>query len=188
MWSQRLTDAFSYAAQLHGGQLRKGTSIPYLSHLMGVASIVLDHGGEEDHVIAALLHDAVEDQGGQDTLGEIRRRFGDRVAAIVAGCSDSLEDPRPAWRERKERYLRHLEDAGFDERLVSGADKLHNLRAILSDFRISGAEVWGRFNAGPDEILWYYREIARIMGERGPRTIFLELRSTLSQLELLTEA
>jgi (p)ppGpp synthase/HD superfamily hydrolase len=185
MWSQRLTDAFSLAAELHRAQLRKGTAIPYLSHLMGVASLVLDNGGEEDHVIAALLHDAVEDQGGLDTLTEIRRRFGDRVAAIVEDCSDAFPPAKPAWRERKERYLRHLETADFDARLVSAADKLHNLRAILSDFRILGEEVWSRFNAGPDEILWYYDEIARIIEERGPEPISRELAATLSDLRSL---
>ena len=168
--TRRYADAVAYASTLHAEQARKSTTIPYISHLLGVSSLVLEAGGDEDMAIAALLHDGPEDQGGQSVLNEIRERFGDRVAHIVEGCTDSLsEDPedKAPWRERKVAYLDHLKNADGDTLTVSLADKLHNARAIVSDLRISGASTWDRFNAGRDEIIWYYESIVGVGQSRG---------------------
>src|SRR5437588_8327976 len=129
--STRFEEALVFATQLHREQTRKGTRIPYIAHLLGVTSIVLEHGGNEDEAIAALLHDAIEDQGGASTREEIRRQFGDRVVEIVDGCTDTDVMPKPPWRARKEAYLAHIIEATPSVRLVSAADKLHNARAIL---------------------------------------------------------
>jgi (p)ppGpp synthase/HD superfamily hydrolase len=161
----RYTDAVTYAAQLHAEQARKSTTIPYISHLLGASSLVLEAGGNEDMAIAALLHDGPEDQGGQATLDEIRTMFGDRVAHIVEGCTDSLaEDPdnKLPWKQRKLDYLDHLKHADRETQTVSIADKLHNARAIVTDLRIQGPSTWDRFNSSREEILWYYREILNI--------------------------
>jgi (p)ppGpp synthase/HD superfamily hydrolase len=152
--TERFDEALVFASRLHASQVRKGTTIPYLSHLLGVASLVLEAGGDEDEAIAGLLHDAVEDQGGQPTLEEIRRRFGDRVAAIVEACTDADTTPKPPWRQRKERYVAHIAGAPADARRVSSADKLCNARAILLDYRILGETLWGRFSGGKDGTLW----------------------------------
>lgn len=154
--------AMSYASALHAGQVRKGTSIPYISHPMAVAGIVLENGGTEDEAIAALLHDGPEDQGGQARLDEIEGFFGPAVAQIVADCTDSLVDTttgaeKPPWRERKEHYLAHLRGVGPSTRLVSIADKLHNARSIARDVAAEGDDFWTRFNADRDAQLWYYR-------------------------------
>ena len=130
--STRFEEALVFAAQLHREQTRKGTTIPYIAHLLGVASIVLEYGGDEDEAIAALLHDAIEDQGGASTREEIRRRFGETVVAIVNGCTDAEVIPKPPWRARKEDYIAHMAHASPSVRLVSAADKLHNARAILA--------------------------------------------------------
>jgi (p)ppGpp synthase/HD superfamily hydrolase len=151
--------ALLYASRLHKGQVRKGTDTPYITHLLAVASIVGENGGTEDEVVAALLHDAPEDQGGEATLRDIRTRFGDEVATIVEGCTDTYEDPKPPWRERKERYLADLASASGSVRLVSSADKLHNASAVLSDYRVLGEDLWNRFNGGKEGTLWYYRAI-----------------------------
>ena len=138
--AQRYGKALAYAAEKHAGQKRKGTRIPYISHPLAVASLVLEHGGGEDEVIAALLHDVAEDYGGQEALDEIREKFGMGVAAIVEGCTDTLESPKPKWRPRKEAYVEHLRGAHRSVRLVATADKLHNARAILRDYRSDGRE------------------------------------------------
>ena len=169
----RYAEAVQYASELHAGQTRKSTNIAYISHLLGVSSLVLEAGGDEDMAIAALLHDGPEDQGGQATLDEIRVRFGDRVAHIVHGCSDSLsEDPedKAPWKDRKVTYLGHLKDADDDTLAVSLADKLHNARAIATDLMITGPSTWDRFNASPPEILWYYESILAIGKEREAAT------------------
>jgi (p)ppGpp synthase/HD superfamily hydrolase len=155
--SARFLEALTWSAQLHAAQLRKGTDVPYFSHVMGVASIVLDYGGDEDEAIAALLHDAVEDQGGAETLEGIRQRFGESVAQIVDGCTDSQEFPKPPWRQRKEEYVKSMRGAPSSVRLVSSADKLHNARAILRDYQALGETLWTRFRGGQDGTLWYYR-------------------------------
>jgi (p)ppGpp synthase/HD superfamily hydrolase len=140
-YGERFEEALGYAAHLHRGHLRKGTSIPYVTHLLAVAAIVGENGGTEDEAIAALLHDAVEDQGGPATREEIRRRFGDNVVAIVDGTSDTDITPKPPWRERKEAYVAHVRNALESVRLVSAADKLHNARSILVDLRTEGEAV-----------------------------------------------
>ncbi|HXK34176.1 MAG TPA: HD domain-containing protein [Dehalococcoidia bacterium] len=158
--TKRFDDAFAYAAELHREQKRKGTDIPYVSHLLSVAALVLEHGGDEDEAIAALLHDAAEDQGGQEALNQIRQRFGPAVADIVAACSDTFETPKPPWTERKEAYIAHVRAASPSTRLVSAADKLHNARTILADLRTHGPDVWRRFTVGdPEQILWYYESL-----------------------------
>ena len=127
-------DALVFASRLHAGQLRKGTPVPYVAHLLAVTATVLEHGGDEDEAIAALLHDAVEDQGGAATRAKIRRRFGENVAAIVDGCTDADTIPKPPWQQRKEAYLAHLVgETSPSVRLVSSADKLHNVRSIIAD-------------------------------------------------------
>lgn len=163
--TERFDRAMVYAAHVHGGQVRKGTSVPYVAHLLAVAATVLEYGGDEDMAIAALLHDAAEDQGGARRLDDIRHRFGERVAEIVRHCSDSLAEAGEAkeeWRPRKERYLRHLETRDRDTLLVSLADKVHNARSILRDLRKSeiGRAVWQRFKRGPEDQLWYYGALA----------------------------
>jgi len=155
----RFLRAVQFAAEKHAGQTRKASTIPYIAHLMGVASLVLEGGGDEDLAIAALLHDVVEDCGGVPMLKEVRRRFGARVAHIVDGCTDAYAIPKPPWRERKENYIRRLKKENAETRLVSAADKLNNVRSILSDYRVIGESVWSRFNGGRDGTLWYYRTL-----------------------------
>ena len=158
--SKRFDKALKLASRLHRHQLRKGTEVPYVSHLLAVAGIALEHGADEDTAIAALFHDAVEDQGGAATLARIEERFGVRVAEIVRACSDTDEVPKPPWRARKERYLAHLGAEGDPAiLLVSAADKLHNARTLLVDARALGEGTWGRFAGGKDGSLWYYRSV-----------------------------
>ena len=147
-YGEKLQRALEYASRLHSDQYRKGTRVPYITPLLAVAAIVGENGGTENEVVAALLHDAPEDQGGLATLEDIRARFGDEVAEIVEGCTDTYDDPKPPWRERKEAYLAHLADASDSVRLVSAADKLHNARTVLSDYRVLGEDLWERFNGG----------------------------------------
>ena len=155
-------EALIFATRLHAGQLRKGTGIPYIAHLLAVAGIVLDYGGTEAEAIAALLHDAVEDQGGPPTREEIQRRFGAEVVAIVDGCSDTDQAPKPPWQARKEAYLAGLSHESASVRLVSAADKLHNARDILGAYRSLGEALWGRFNGGRAGTLWYYRALVDV--------------------------
>jgi (p)ppGpp synthase/HD superfamily hydrolase len=153
----RFLRAFEFAGEKHSAQTRKASTIPYVAHLMGVASLVLEAGGDEDLAVAALLHDVVEDCGGAPMLKEVRRRFGKRVAKIVDECTDADTYPKPPWRERKEKYLQRLRKADAATRLVSAADKLNNVRSILCDYRASGESIWARFNGGRTGTLWYYR-------------------------------
>jgi GTP pyrophosphokinase len=183
--SARFEEAFTFAKRLHAGQYRKGTTIPYLAHLLGVASLVLEGGGDEDEVIAALLHDAAEDQGGWATLEEIRHRFGEKVATIVEGCTDAMTTPKPPWRERKEAYILHLRTASASERLVSAADKLHNARSILADYRAMGEAVWDRFTGGREGTLWYYRALVEALRTAGPTPLVEELEWVVLELEKL---
>jgi len=175
--------AFQFAAEKHAGQTRKASRIPYLAHLMGVASLVLEAGGDEDLAIAALLHDVVEDCGGAPMLKEVRRRFGTRVAKVVDGCTDADTYPKPPWRERKENYLRHLKKADADTRLVSAADKLNNVRSILADYRELGESVWSRFKGGRDGTLWYYRALLGEFLRRPPNRVTRELALAVKELE-----
>lgn len=158
--SARFDDALAYAAALHRAQVRKGTRVPYLSHLLAVAALALEHGADEDTAIAALLHDAVEDCGGEPVAAAIATRFGPRVAAIVRACSDASGEPKPPWRQRKLAYLTHLRATPDTAALlVSASDKLHNARTLLLDLRTDGPAMWSRFNAGEEGSLWYYREV-----------------------------
>ncbi|MEI8383913.1 MAG: HD domain-containing protein [Planctomycetota bacterium] len=154
--SPRFEQALTYAAIVHAGQIRKSTTIPYISHLLAVAALVLEYGGDEDEAIAGLLHDTVEDAGGQSRLADLRQRFGDRVADIVLGCTDTDTVPKPPWRARKEAYIAHLEHASSSARLVSACDKLHNSRCIVADLRQIGHAVWDKFTGARDGTLWYY--------------------------------
>jgi GTP pyrophosphokinase len=174
-----------FAAEKHSGQARKASTIPYIAHLMGVASLVLEAGGDEDLAIAALLHDVVEDCGGAPMLKEVRRRFGARVAEVVEGCTDADTDLKPPWRQRKETYLRHLKTADSDTRLVSAADKLNNVRSILSDYRARGESIWSRFNGGRDGTLWYYRTLRDIFLRHKPNRITRDFELTVNELESL---
>ena len=183
MLTERFDDAFAYAVQLHRNQVRKGTSIPYISHLMAVSGLVLEHGGSEDQAIAGLLHDAAEDQGGQAVLELIEQRFGPVVAEIVADCTDAWTDPKPPWRERKKAYLAHLPSKPQRSLLVSLADKTHNARAILLDHDVIGPEIWRRFNVGREETLWYYGQLRAFFSEALPGCLARELARIVSQLE-----
>ncbi len=179
----RFGHAVAYAARQHAAQKRKGTDRPYIAHLLGVASIVLEHGGDEDQAIAALLHDVVEDCGGLRRLREIRRRFGARVAEIVDGCTDAYTVPKPPWRRRKEKYLAHLPQACADVRLVSAADKLHNAREVLSDYRSEGEAVWRRFKGRKRGTLWYYRALVEAYRAAGATALVEELDRVVGELE-----
>jgi (p)ppGpp synthase/HD superfamily hydrolase len=182
----RFLRAFHFAAQKHSGQTRKASTIPYITHLMGVASLVLEAGGDEDLAIAALLHDVVEDCGGTPMLKEVRSRFGKRVAEIVDGCTDAYTVPKPPWRERKESYIRRLKKETADTRLVSAADKLNNIRSILSDYRAIGESVWSRFNGGREGTLWYYRTLRDEFLRRNKNRITRDFDLAVQELESLT--
>ena len=181
--SPDFNEALAFAASLHNSQLRKGTQIPYIAHLLAVAGLVLEYGGTEDEAIAALLHDAVEDQGGRATLDRIRRRFGSSVADIVESCSDTDVEPKPEWRERKERYLLHLAQASPSVLLVSAADKLHNATAILRDYRNLGDAIWGRFKGGSTGTLWNYRALVQTYLAVGNPPIVQDLNRVVTELE-----
>ncbi len=168
MTTDRFEEAFAYAHRLHRNQVRKGTSIPYISHLMSVAALVLEHGGNENQAIAALLHDGPEDQGGEATLAQVRGMFGDDVASIVSDCTDAWTDPKPEWRERKETYLAKLPCKPGASLLVSLADKTHNAEAILYDYRVLGDRLWVRFNGGREGTRWYYGAIAEFFSKAMP--------------------
>lgn len=188
--TSKFTEAVDYAVIVHAGQARKGTKIPYVSHLLAVASLVLENGGDEEMAIAALLHDAPEDQGGEPRLKDIRARFGDRVAEIVRECSDSLStdaNAKAAWKKRKMDYVKRLHQANDKGYLiVSCADKLHNARAILQDHRAVGAIVWERFtdkgNKTAREVLGYYVALSWAFETKLPGSLADELRRTVDQL------
>lgn len=173
--TSRFDDALRYAREVHAGQVRKGTDVPYLGHLLGVASIVLDDGGDEDEAVAALLHDAPEDHGGRERLADIRSRFGDAVARIVENCTDAWETPKPPWRERKHAYVEHARTLDPASLRVSAADKVHNAYAILRDLRNAGESVWDRFNAGADDVMAYYESLVRAYREAGGGPLVDEL-------------
>jgi GTP pyrophosphokinase len=173
--TSRFDEAMRYAREVHAGQTRKGTASPYVGHLIGVSSIVLDDGGTEDEAIAALLHDAPEDRGGRERLDDIRARFGDTVSAIVADCTDSWETPKAPWIERKKAYVEHASTLGPSSLRVSAADKVHNAYAILRDLRNIGERVWERFNAGPDDVMDYYESLVRAYRKAGGGPLVDEL-------------
>jgi len=194
-----LTDRFDrallYATHVHGGQVRKGTPIPYIAHLLAVAATVLEYDGSEDMAIAALLHDAVEDQGGEPRLSDIRNRFGDRVADIVRSCSDTVVNSsagqqKEDWHTRKKRYVEHLNLVDQDTLLVSLSDKIHNARSILRDLHKPeiGKAVWDRFKNSRKDTLWYYRELAKSFQKRlKGQSAKMQLADELSEIVDLLE-
>ena len=189
--TERFASAMTYAHRIHQDQWRKGTGIPYIAHVLGVAAIAIEYGADEDEAIGALLHDAAEDGGGEATLAEIRARFGDAVGEIVLGCSDSLvEDPEDKlpWRERKENYLAHLEQASQSVCLVSAADKLHNVRAIIRDYHLHGDDVWSRFQGRRDGTLWYYETVAHVLVRRYHSQLTRDLQRAVDELLALAGA
>jgi (p)ppGpp synthase/HD superfamily hydrolase len=186
MLTHRFEEALVFAARLHAGQLRKKSEVPYLAHLLGVASLVLEAGGNEDEAIAGLLHDAVEDQGGLETLEAIRVRFGERVATTVAGCTDSFDTPKPPWKERKQSFINSLQNADAEIHRVALADKIYNARATLRDIRREGDAAWKRFNGGKAGTLWYYQQLIPVFRNQGS-TVFLEEFITLvNELESIS--
>ena len=182
-----LTDRFDralvYASEAHRHQVRKGTQIPYVSHLLGVASIALENGADEDQAIAALLHDAVEDQGGLKRLEDIELEFGERVARMVDDCTDADVEPKPPWRARKEAYLASLSDKAKESLEVSLADKTHNAIAIVADLHVHGDRLWSRFTGGKDGSLWYYRCLAEVFGQRLPGSAARRLQALVAEME-----
>lgn len=186
--SPRFEEALVFATRLHAAQTRKGSGIPYSAHLLAVTALVLEYGGDEETAIAALLHDAIEDQGGAVAREQIRARFGDRVTAIVDGCTDADTQPKPPWQARKEAYLAHLPHASVEVRLVSAADKLHNVRSILADYRQVGDGVWTRFRGGKAGTLWYYRALVTAYRQAGSTPLVEELDRTVTELERLVAA
>lgn len=184
----RFADALRFGFDAHAAQTRKGKRTPYVAHLLAVAALVIEHGGDEDTAIAALLHDAVEDQGGQAMLERIRGRFGDRVAGIVLECTDADVVPKPPWRARKENYVAAIPHKSAEARLVSLADKVHNAREILEDYRQDGEALWSRFNGGREGTLWYYRALADAYRGRTPPGLYRALEETVTELERLAGA
>lgn len=183
--SQRFIHALSYAAQLHARQIRKRTERPYIGHLLGVASIVIEYGGDEEMAIAALLHDAVEDQGGLPRLREIRKKFGKRVAHIVDGCTDAYTEPKAPWLDRKHDYITRVTGENHEVRLVSAADKLSNARETLHELRLHGDSVFERFAGRKTGTLWYYRELISAFRRAGSNPLVEELDRVVTELESL---
>lgn len=181
--SDRFEEALLYATRLHSQQVRKGTNVPYISHLLSVAALVLEDGGNEDEAIAALLHDAVEDQGGEATRAEILTRFGGRVVAIIDGCTEITANPKPPWRERKLQYIEKIRHASLSIQRVSLADKLHNIRSIVADWQRVGDSVWERFRENREGTLWFYRSLANIYSEVSSSAMVAELTIAIDKLE-----
>jgi len=193
----RFREALVYASQLHAEQTRKqvqapgAITVPYVAHLLAVTAIVLEHGGDEDEAIAALLHDAVEDQGGEVTRRRIQGLFGDRVVAIINGCTDADACPKPAWEERKQHHVASVCTADESVRLVTAADKLHNARSVLADYLQFGESSWVRFRGGREGTLWYYRAMVDALRQApAPRLerLIRELDQVVSELERATAA
>jgi (p)ppGpp synthase/HD superfamily hydrolase len=181
--TDRFSSAVALALDLHRAQKRKVSGTPFVAHLFRVAGTVLEHGADEDTAIAAVLHDAIEDQGGPKARDIIRDRFGARVVNIVDECSDTDETPKPPWRERKERYLAHLAKASPSARMISAADKLDNIRSLLSSYRQSGEAVWEHFRGGKDGTLWYFRSVCDILEHTGPESLADELSRAVVEFE-----
>lgn len=180
--THRFEEALVYATRLHAKQTRKGSKVPYISHLLSVAALVLEDGGDEDEAISALLHDAVEDQGGKGTREAILHMFGERVIEIVDGCTDADTTPKPPWKERKEQYIEKLRCASASVRKVALADKLHNARCILKDLDREGEAVWDKFKGGKEGTLWYYQTLAQFFLTIDPHSwLVRELNHVVSQ-------
>jgi (p)ppGpp synthase/HD superfamily hydrolase len=186
--SRQFEKALVYATRIHGGQLRKKTKIPYIGHILGVTAIALEYGANNTEAIGALLHDAVEDCGGEKRLRDIERKFGKPVARIVAGCTDTMQIPKPPWRERKEQYITHLKSASQSTRLVSTSDKLHNTRAILRNLREEGDKLWSRFSGGKEGTLWYYRALVTAFRQHGDSDLIDELDRVVTEIERLARS
>lgn len=192
--SSRFTQAVDYARHLHI-ETRKATNIPYMAHLLGVASLVMGENGHapvsvtEDMAIAAILHDAVEDHGGMPRLHDIEYNFGANVARLVAGMSDTfVEDSnqKPSWEERKAAYVKRLQSELLDVQLISAADKLYNARTILSDYRDVGPRVWERFKRGRDQQLRYYKELLAVFRKSPTNRIVDEFERVVAELDAMT--
>jgi (p)ppGpp synthase/HD superfamily hydrolase len=186
-FSERFDDALVYAARLHRDQVRKGSGAPYITHLLAVASLVGEHA-DEDAAIAALLHDAIEDQGGPRVRAEIAERFGAHIAELVDHCTDTDRSPKPPWKARKEAYLARLAEpaAPHASLLITAADKLHNCRSIVADLRREGMAAFRKFSAAPDEVLWYYRSVARVLAGRQPQhPLVADLVRAVAELDAL---
>ena len=180
---ERFVDALGYAANAHAGQLRGGDGQPYVAHLLRVTGLVIQEGGSEDESIAALLHDAVEDQGGLERLEDIRRRYGHVVADIVDECTDSYGKPRPPWRQRKEQYLSELGNSSPGALLVSLADKLDNVRTMVRGLRMLGEAFWERSGKSPEDAHWYYGTLAERFAELRPGSMAEEFSSAVEALD-----
>lgn len=178
----RFDQALTFASQLHRHQVRKLGCTPYVGHLLRVGGIVLDYGGNEDEAIAALLHDALEDQNHPGLDQEIAHRFGDVVLQIVHGCSDTTQKPKPPWKQRKEQFLQRLRQANSSVRLVTAADKLDNVRSTLTALRVWGDEIWQRFHAGRDGSLWYYRQVVDVLSQDSENPLIQELAQAAETL------
>ncbi|MDZ7629417.1 MAG: HD domain-containing protein [Parvularculaceae bacterium] len=182
MLTKRFDEALVYASETHRSQLRKGAQTPYIAHLLAVSSLTIGHGGDEDQAIAALLHDAAEDQGGEVRLQDIKDRFGVRVGRIVADCTDTMTTPKPSWRTRKENYLLALSTRSDDSLLVSLADKTHNAEAIFHDFRTIGLPIFDRFTGGTAGTLWYYQSLSSAFSALLPGQLAVRLASAVDAL------
>ncbi|MBC6434185.1 HD domain-containing protein [Nostoc sp. HG1] len=180
--TQRFESALIYATRLHAHQTRKISGVPYISHLLSVTALVLEAGGTEEEAIAALLHDTIEDQGGKTIREDIRQRFGETIATIIDGCTEWDTPPKPPWLERKQRYLQHLRHASSSVRLVSLADKLHNSRSLLADWRQYGDVIWTNFTAGKEKTLWFYQSLLEVYQEIGSDWMTQELERVVNQL------
>jgi (p)ppGpp synthase/HD superfamily hydrolase len=183
MLTDRFEEALTCAARFHRSQRRKGGDIPYFSHLMAVTALVLEHGGTEEEAIAALLHDAIEDGGGETARREIEQRFGAAVLAIVEGCTDADTIPKPPWEERKRAFLDRLAGASASVRLVCAADKLHNASVTLRDFRRFGDTIWSRFRGGKEGTLGYYRRVVAVLRAAEDTPIIHELDRVVTEME-----
>lgn len=181
--TERFEEALIYSVRLHAKQTRKKSNIPYVAHLLGVTAMVLENGGDEDEAIAALLHDAVEDQGGLKTLEAIRKKFGERVAEIVYAVTDAYVVPKPPWRERKEKYIASIRTASHSAICVSLADKVYNARTTLRDIRREGESGWARFNGGREGTLWYYHQLIDAFRDHGMNFLFEELEELVDELD-----
>lgn len=186
--SDRFEQALIYATRLHSNQVRKGSNVPYISHLLGVTALVLEDGGSEEEAIAALLHDAIEDQGGDKIRQEIKAKFGEIVAEIVEGCTESDTEPKPAWKERKLATIKKLREVSPQARRVILADKLHNARSILGDWYRIGDAIWERFKTGKAGTLWYFRSIVEVDRELGSSYLGEELTRVIAALEKIDNA
>lgn len=182
---QRFQDAFLYASKLHETQQRKISGIPYIAHLMGVSSLVMDDGGDTEEAIAALLHDAIEDQGGEATRVEIRRRYGERVVEIVNGCTDAETMPKPPWRERKEKFIQSLAGASSGVIRVCAADKLDNIRSLILLYETMGEGVWEAFKGKKEGTIWYYAEVTKALRAHSDGRLVRALEKAVNDLQLM---